>query len=187
MQLTWRETRQILGADVARYADSHTPGNLLLLALKKLYSHPSLAGVIYYRIGRWLWLSRRRPLHAAALILYRALYPLVRMYSGVELSPRAQIEAGLCIMHFGPTIIHANVMAGKNLTLMHGVTIGAAKTGIPRLGDNVAIGIGAAVIGSIVIGSNVHIGAGAVVTKDLPDNCTAVGIPAQPIKIGSSD
>jgi serine O-acetyltransferase len=90
-------------------------------------------------------------------------------------------------MHFGPTIVHADVVAGKNLTLMHGVTIGAAKTGIPRLGDDVAIGIGAAVIGGIVVGNNVQIGAGAVVTKDLPDNCTAVGIPAQPIKISALD
>lgn len=44
------------------------------------------------------------------------------------------------------------------------------------------IGLGAAVIQGVTIGCNVIVGAGAVVISDLPDNCTAVGIPAKPIK-----
>ena len=36
------------------------------------------------------------------------------------------------------------------------------------------------------IGDNVHIGANAVVLKDLPDNCTAVGVPAKIVKIRES-
>jgi lipoate-protein ligase B len=45
----------------------------------------------------------------------------------------------------------------------------------------VSIGVGATVIGGVSIGDNVSIGAGAVVTRDIPANCTAVGVPAKPI------
>ena len=48
----------------------------------------------------------------------------------------------------------------------------------PRIGNNVDIGAGAKVLGAIVIGNNVTIGANAVVTRDVPDNSLAVGVPA---------
>ena len=37
----------------------------------------------------------------------------------------------------------------------------------------------AIVLGSITIGNNVKIGAGSVVLKDVPDNCTVVGVPGR--------
>ena len=45
------------------------------------------------------------------------------------------------------------------------------------------IGAGAIILPDVKIGSNVTIGAGAVVTKNIPDNAIAVGIPARIIKI----
>ncbi|HEX6989617.1 MAG TPA: serine O-acetyltransferase, partial [Bacillota bacterium] len=47
------------------------------------------------------------------------------------------------------------------------------------LGNNVLVGVGAKVLGAIVIGDNSRIGAGAVVVKDVPPNCTVVGIPGR--------
>jgi acetyltransferase-like isoleucine patch superfamily enzyme len=44
------------------------------------------------------------------------------------------------------------------------------------------VGTGAQIINLVEIGENTIIGAGAVVSKSLPANCTAVGIPAKPIK-----
>ena len=49
----------------------------------------------------------------------------------------------------------------------------------PSIGDNVMISSGAKVLGNINIGNNVKIGAGSVVLKDVPDNCTVVGIPGR--------
>lgn len=46
------------------------------------------------------------------------------------------------------------------------------------------IGAGAVVLGEVKIGDNVKIGANAVVLKDIPDNCTVVGIPGQIVKQG---
>jgi serine O-acetyltransferase len=54
----------------------------------------------------------------------------------------------------------------------------------PTIGDNVTIGAGAKVLGGINIGDNVTIGANAVVTKSLPDNVVAAGVPAKIIRTG---
>jgi sugar O-acyltransferase (sialic acid O-acetyltransferase NeuD family) len=50
------------------------------------------------------------------------------------------------------------------------------------IGDMTFIGTGAIVLPKINIGHNVIIGAGSIVTKDIPDNCLAVGSPAKVIK-----
>lgn len=47
------------------------------------------------------------------------------------------------------------------------------------IGANTFIGTGAIILPKVKIGDNVIVGAGSVVTKDVPDNCTVVGIPAK--------
>ena len=51
-----------------------------------------------------------------------------------------------------------------------------------KVGNNVWIGGNVVVLGGVTIGNNVVIGAGSVVTKDIPDNCLAYGVPAKKIK-----
>ena len=48
--------------------------------------------------------------------------------------------------------------------------------------EEVYVGTGAKIINQLEIGKKTIVGAGAVVSKSLPENCTAVGIPAKPIK-----
>jgi serine O-acetyltransferase len=166
--------------DIKRY---NRDGNRILFAtIKAAYTHPSFIGLIWYRIGHALWARRKNPIWLLLLLLNRFLYPLIRIHSGLELSPRAQMGPGVYIAHFGPTVIHPETSAGSNLTLLQGVTIGEHNKGVPRIGNNVGIGTGAKVIGGITIGDNVIIGSGAVVVKDVPDNCTVVGIPAKPVR-----
>jgi serine O-acetyltransferase len=56
------------------------------------------------------------------------------------------------------------------------------------IGNRVYIGPGAKLFGGIKVGDNVAIGANAVVTKDLPENAVAVGVPAKIINYnGSAD
>ncbi len=59
---------------------------------------------------------------------------------------------------------------------------GVNVSGEVILENGVYIGTGAKVINQVRIGSYTIIGAGAVVAKNLPANCTAVGMPAKPIK-----
>lgn len=50
------------------------------------------------------------------------------------------------------------------------------------IGDNVSIGNNVIILRGVTIGNKVIIGAGSIVTKDIPDNSVAVGVPAKVIK-----
>jgi serine O-acetyltransferase len=54
----------------------------------------------------------------------------------------------------------------------------------PTLKDNVMVGAGAKILGAFTIGENSKIAANAVVLCEVPDNCTAVGIPAKVVRRG---
>jgi sugar O-acyltransferase (sialic acid O-acetyltransferase NeuD family) len=55
------------------------------------------------------------------------------------------------------------------------------------LQEGAYIGTGAKIINQVVVGKNSIIGSGAVVSKSIPENCTAVGIPAKPIKFHTNE
>lgn len=78
-------------------------------------------------------------------------------------------------------IIGETTIIGDDCVLYQNVTLGGTgkETGKrhPTLGNNVMVGVGAAVLGSITIGDNSKIGGGSVVVKDVPPNCTVVGVP----------
>lgn len=50
------------------------------------------------------------------------------------------------------------------------------------LHNNVMISAGAKIIGDITIGDNSIVGANSVVLKDVPPNCTVVGVPGMIVK-----
>jgi serine O-acetyltransferase len=88
------------------------------------------------------------------------------------------IAPGLFIQHGFATIISARKI-GKNCWINQQVTIGYLNdTDCPTIGENVFIYAGAKIIGKVRVGDNSIVGANAVVIKDVPDNCTVVGVPA---------
>lgn len=133
-----------------------------------------------------------------ALLIYRAAHKLnrngheyiARMLSqgakfltGIEIHPGAEIGRGLFIDHGSGVVIGETTVIGDNCTLYQGVTLGGTgkQTGKrhPTLGNNVMVGAGAKLLGAFNVGDNSKIAAGAVVLGDVPENCTAVGIPAK--------
>lgn len=81
-------------------------------------------------------------------------------------------------------VIHPRCIVGDNCLISQNVTLGGTshKYEVPIIGNNVLLGAGAKILGPVKIGNNVVVGANAVVTKDIPDNCLAVGVPAKIIK-----
>ena len=84
-------------------------------------------------------------------------------------------------------IIGETAELGDNITLYQGVTLGGTgkEQGKrhPTLKDNVMVSAGAKVLGSFTIGENSKIGAGSVVLKEVPPNCTVVGVPGRVVKM----
>ena len=62
------------------------------------------------------------------------------------------------------------------------VSKSADMIGKIKIGNNVNIGWNVMIMPNVVIGDNVIIGAGAIVTKDIPSNSVAVGVPARVIE-----
>lgn len=115
---------------------------------------------------------------------------LQRKY-GLFISSKAQFDMSLDLKHPTGVVIGEGVVIGKRVKIFQHVTLGGARLGdwqngnYPEIGDDTTIFAGAVVVGKIKIGKNCTIGANAVVTKDLPDNTTAVGIPARIVKISN--
>ncbi len=106
--------------------------------------------------------------------------------TNIEIHPGATIGKGFFIDHGTGVIIGETSIIGDNVTLYQGVTLGGTgkETGKrhPTLEDNVMVSAGAKVLGSITIGKNSKIGAGSVVIRDVPPNCTVVGVPGRIVK-----
>jgi serine O-acetyltransferase len=94
----------------------------------------------------------------------------------------AEFGPGFVLVHSNGVVINGSVRGGTGVVIEHQVTIGAERRRSPSLGDDVFLGAGSKVIGAVRIGDGVRVGANAVVVSDLPDRCTAVGIPARVVR-----
>lgn len=101
--------------------------------------------------------------------------------TGLQIPPHT-MGFGVKIYHWGWMIVNGKARIGRGCIIYPGVTVGAAKSGVPTIGDNVFLGLGSKVFGGITIGNNVTVAPNAVVTKDVPDNCVVAGVPAKIIK-----
>jgi serine O-acetyltransferase len=131
--------------------------------LEVLLCYPGLQALLCYRLAHWLYCFR-------IPLIPRLISHLVRFLTGIEIHPGAKI--------------------GKGVFIDHGMGVVIGET--PTLGENVVVGAGAKVLGNIQIGDQVRIGAGSVVLRDIPSNCTVVGVPGRIVRrqgkpVGSLD
>jgi serine O-acetyltransferase len=137
--------------------------------------------LVIYRFGRWRYGIRPAPLRKVFSLLYKVLYKLIQIVTGIELPCEVPIGKNFVIEHSGGIVVSGYAKFGDNCRIRNGVVIGLSRVDdpcAPSFGDNVDIGAGAKVLGAIRVGNNVCIGANAVVLKDVPDNTIAVGVPA---------
>lgn len=150
-------------------------------ALNVIINYPGVHAMFFYRITHFLWRCHLK-------FIARFISQFVRFLTGIEIHPGATIGRRLFIDHGMGVVIGETTIIGDDCVLYQGVTLGGVGTGEhkckrhPTLLNNVMISAGAKVIGDITIGNNSIVGAQTVVLKDVPDNCTVVGVPGAIVK-----
>lgn len=161
-------------ADLKRFCDTSEDTNIIRILVRGIMSQ-GFQALLVYRFFRWFH-ERRIPTQPFRFFVERT----IEIITGISIPAETSINKGLRIHHFGGIIFHSKAKIGKYCTIYQGTTIGdkGGWGGAPSIGNNVTIGAGAKILGEIKIGNNVIIGANAVVTKSLPANVIAGGIPA---------
>lgn len=144
--------------------------------LEVLTCYPGFHALVLHRFSHWLW-------NLGLPVVPRLISHLARFLTGIEIHPGATIGQGVFIDHGMGVVIGETAIVGDYALIYQGVTLGGTgkESGKrhPTLGDNVVVGAGAKVLGNIQLGNNVRIGAGSVVLREVPSDCTVVGVPGR--------
>ena len=142
--------------------------------------YPGVHAVLYHRLAHFLYRHR-------LFFLARLVSQWSRCWTGIEIHPGAQIGRRLVIDHGMGIVIGETAEIGDDCLLYHGVTLGGTGKDQgkrhPTLGNNVMVSAGAKVLGPFKVGDNARIAANSVVLSEVPPDATAVGIPAQIVRI----
>lgn len=128
-----------------------------------------------HRVRTWT-LKSEYPLLTLPLRLQTGIVSAVwRNVFGVNISDRAKIGPGLCLIHPHSVGI-GEVIVGDNCLVFHEVTLGtnANDSGYPEIGNRVDIYAGAKILGAVKIGDDVKVGANCVVTRSVEPGATIV-------------
>ena len=164
---------ETLGAYQARDPAARSKLEVFLL-------YPGVHATIYHRIAHGLWTRDLR-------FFARAVSQWSRFWTGIEIHPGATIGRRLVIDHGSGIVIGETAEIGDDCLLYHGVTLGGTGKDQgkrhPTLGNNVLVGNGARILGPFKVGDNARIAAGSVVLSEVPPDSTAVGVPAQIVRV----
>ena len=145
------------------------------------FQYSGFKAVRAYRKANWFYRHNMK-------FIARFISQNARRRTGIEIHPGATIGKNLFIDHGMGVVIGETTIIGDNCTLYQGVTLGGTGKDHgkrhPTLGDNVLIGAGAKVLGPFRVGDNARVAAGAVVLSEVPNDATAVGVPARVVRIG---
>ena len=145
--------------------------------------YPGVHALIYHRLAHWLYAGGLR-------FLPRLISQWARLWTGSEIHPGATIGRRLVIDHGMGVVIGETAQVGDDCLLYHGVTLGGTGKDQgkrhPTIGDHVMIACGAKVLGPIRVGDHSRVAAGAVVLTEVPENATAVGVPARVVRVAGA-
>ncbi len=138
-------------------------------------SYPEFRNLFYFRLVTDPLLR-----HIIYKLAYSYVYP---PKSDLSIGAKETIGPGLFIQHGRSSGMIVQSM-GANCWINQHVSIGYRRQNErpPLIGDNVHISAGAKIYGEITVGDNVIVGANAVIIKDVPSNCTVVGVPGRIVK-----
>lgn len=143
--------------------------------------NPALWAVLNYRFGVWSLHLKSPPLRWITSKLYGLHAFIILITSGIRINREATIGKDFHLIHSGNTSIHPRSVIGDRCGIQQDVTLGTTveRNGAPILGDDVYVGAGAKILGPVKIGDGARIAANSLVISDVPENTTAIGVPAR--------
>jgi serine O-acetyltransferase len=141
--------------------------------------YPGLHALWLYRLSHRLWVGR-------VYWLARFISHCGRFLTGVEIHPGAMIGRRVFIDHGMGVVIGETAVVGDDVLIYKGAVLGGVSLTKgkrhPTIGDRVVIGTNATILGPVEIGHDARIGSGAVVVRPVPEDSTAVGVPARVVR-----
>ncbi|MBQ6421562.1 MAG: serine O-acetyltransferase [Clostridia bacterium] len=141
--------------------------------------YPGFKAIKMYRKAHWFYTHHM--VFAARCIAFHC-----QEKTQIDIHPAAKIGRRVFIDHGTGVIIGETAEVGDDVTIHQDVTLGGTGKEIgkrhPTVGNGVMIGAGAKILGAVKIGDNSKIAAGSIVLHEIPENCTAVGIPARVVR-----
>ena len=148
--------------------------------LEVLLLYPGVHATMYHQAAHFCYCHNLK-------FLARTISQWSRFWTGIEIHPGAKIGGRLVIDHGMGIVIGETAEIGDDCLLYHGVTLGGTGKDQgkrhPTIGNNVLVSTGAKVLGPFKVGDGARIAANAVVLKEIPENATAVGVPARVVRI----
>lgn len=149
--------------------------------IELFFNYPGVWAIFWYRISNRLYRKGFRSL-ARLMMGINQIITNIDIHPGATIGRRVFIDHGTGVVIGQTTIIEDDVLIYQGVTL-GGVSLTPGKRH-PTIKSGVVIGAGAKILGNITIGANSKIGANSVVVRAVPDNSTAIGIPAHVIQKG---
>ena len=147
--------------------------------LELFFNYPGVWAIINHRIANKLYYKGWKKLS-------RVINGISSFLTKTDIHPACTIGRRVFIDHAIGVVIGATAIVEDDVLIYQGVTLGGVSLDKgkrhPTVKSNTVIGSGAKVLGNITIGRNSKIGANSVVVCDVPDNSTAVGVPAKIIR-----
>lgn len=147
--------------------------------LEIVFNYPGVWAIVNYRIANRLYKKGFK-------LLGRIVSGISSFLTNTDIHPGCTIGRRVFIDHGIGVVIGETAIIEDDVLIYQGVTLGGVSLNKgkrhPTIKSNSVIGSGAKVLGNITIGENSKIGANSVVICDVPDNSTAVGVPAKTIK-----
>lgn len=148
----------------------------------EVLTYSGLHALVVHRLSHKIWTTRIPP-RGLWKFSARLLSQFSRLLTGIEIHPGAVIGRRFFIDHGMGVVIGETAEIGDDVLMYHQVTLGGTSLAKvkrhPTIGNNVLIGMGAKIIGAVTVGDHCKIGANAVVNKNIPANCTVVGVPGR--------
>jgi serine O-acetyltransferase len=183
----FRQVLEDLSWDIKRY--SYRMG---ISGAKVVLLSPGFQAVMVYRFGHWLMpLKSKNSILSPLIVILMELSRIVtEIITGIEIDFRAEIGAGLVMLHRGGVVI-GPLKIGRNCEIFQGVTLGVKNSlddSVATIGDRVYLAPGAKVLGDMELGNDVLVGPNTVVVNSVPDRGVVLGVPGRIVgKTGSFD